>query len=120
MEDFLAGGLPDDRRQALRLPTEMVRVNVVNDAAGSHPGVIVNISRIGVRFRTTFCFPCGSYVTLNPPLGTDLQPVHVRLVRQRVVGDREDGTTVFEYGSEIVPQTGARRHAWFLTLRKAA
>jgi len=109
---------PEDRRNALRQPSKEMVFAVEHSEYGTHPCVLLDVSRTGVRYRSSFCFPCGSIVTLHPPVGAQIAQTEAQIMRQSVMD--VDGVMYFEYGVRFTTELGASRHTWFLHLRQNA
>ncbi len=105
----------EDRRNALRQSTRPKAIMMIDDENAEHAGVLVDVSRTGLRIRTRACLPCGSDVIVMPPSHYALQPVRARIMRQ-AVRDGDEGE-LFELGMLFGKDSGSNRHAWFLELR---
>jgi hypothetical protein len=110
--------LLQDRRWALRQPTGEIPLIVEHHQLGRHEGIVLDVSRKGLRFRADFCFPCGSMILLHPPAGSDLRAVRGRIMREQLV--ERNGEMVFECGVQYTDEAEIRRHTWFLKLRESA
>ncbi len=107
-----------ERREAPRDPTRTKAVMLVHDKLGEHAGILGDVSRVGMKIRSRFCFPCGSEVTIMPPSNEILilPCARVQIVRQNLKDDC--GDQVFDYGLRFVQRNDPARHAWFLALRQ--
>jgi len=108
---------PDDRRDSLRQPAmNVVEIEVELIGGEHHTAEIVDVSRTGLRLRSTYCFRCGSIVTLKPPTGSDLPACRAQIMRQIML--KNQGPENFEYGFQFLDMETGERHSWFLRLRR--
>jgi len=106
----------DDRRDALRQSIYNLTVRVDTGAETSQEGLLLDVSRTGLRFRTVKNIPCGSSVIVHPPVGVDLAPISATVLRVKVV-EGHDGSS-FECGVRFEDAEELRRHNWWLQLRR--
>ena len=110
-----SGVAVDDRRASLRQPTRPKAIMMLDSAGDEHAGVLVDVSRTGMRIRTRASLPCGSDVVVMPPSHYPLQPVRARIMRQ-AMRDEDEGELI-EIGLHFGSDAGNDRHAWYLALR---
>jgi hypothetical protein len=108
---------PEERRDALRQPAGEWRFAIDHPQFGRHDGMILDVSRSGIRFSSGTCFPCGAIVTLFAPAETGLCTCTAKLVRVRML-DFADDNGGFEYGARFLDPVGTKRHTWYLQLRR--
>jgi hypothetical protein len=116
MEHFW--NLQEDRRRALRQDVTQHPVTIEHLQYGKHLGVIIDVSRLGLRLQSTFCFPSGCDLLIHPPTGYEIGAIQGRVVRQDILIQR--GIALYEYGIQFIPETDELRHRWFLSFRPAA
>ncbi|HEV2472541.1 MAG TPA: PilZ domain-containing protein [Chthonomonadales bacterium] len=105
----------DDRRVNLRQYTGDFSIVIQDSDSRKHRAELVDISRGGVRFRTSCDLVPGSTVLLYPPEGAGLSPCAVRVVRSFATrNEQKDGQ---EYGGQFPEGQDFTRHDWFLRLR---
>ncbi len=107
-----------ERRGAIRQDTGAVPV-IVRDSEGvEHRAVLVNVSRNGLRIGVAAGLPRGSEVLVTPAAESGLRPIRAKVVREELRPSDDDLRAV--YGLKFTDAAEIRRHAWWLTLRKAA
>lgn len=114
--------------EALMEPLEERRVGPREDskqktvmmhyAMSQHSGIILNISRNGLRLRSRNFFPCGQEIGITAPAHTELAQTTARIVRQQLI--EVDGEEFYEYGVRYTEAAYDTRHSWYLVLRKSA
>src|SRR5215470_6452967 len=97
----------DDRRTSLRQPTRPKAIMMIDSAGMEHAGVLVDVSRTGLRIRTRACLPCGSDVIVMPPSHYALQPVGARIMRE--IMREEDEGELIELGLHFASEAGTQR-----------
>jgi hypothetical protein len=103
-----------EQRQSLRQIARRTAVRIEHATLGWQEGVIKDMSRKGMRFRTTFFFPCGSEITVHPPADSGLPTLSGRIMRQIIVPGRQDD--LFEYGVHLSDGSLPDGHRWYLKL----
>src|SRR5258707_15870619 len=88
-----------EMRQSLRQIARRTTVRIEHATLGWQEGVIKDMSRKGMRFRTAFFFPCGARITVHPPADSGLPALSGRVMRQIIVSGRQDD--LFEYGVHL-------------------
>ncbi len=106
----------EDRRDALRQSIYNMTVKIDTDPNTSQDGLLLDVSRTGLRFRTLKNIPCGSSLVVHPPAGVDLPAISATVLRVKVV-DGHDGSS-FECGVRFEDAEELRRHNWWLQLRR--
>ena len=106
---------PDEKRESLRQPP-MAGVAVMVEMPGGdfQRAELVEVSRTGLRLRTTQRWAADSIVTVGSPAGLNLPRCTARVIREI----SEPGTDAwFDYGLTFVDTAAEDRNAWFLQLR---
>lgn len=109
--------IPDDRREALRQASVLIDLEIEYDGAAMDHGVLMDVSRTGVRFRSIRKYGNNRLVLLHPPVNSGLNTAQVNIVRVRDL--EQPDCIVYEYGARFMEDTSIHRHAWFLTLRQS-
>jgi hypothetical protein len=110
------GPLPEDRRDALRLPAGFTGdVETETDEGVVLKAQLVDVSRTGLRLRLTRPLEPGATLTVCAPSFEALVPCRVEVVRETQSNDPEGW---HEYGMRFLDHESGGRHSWFLTLRK--
>lgn len=107
-----------DRRNGLRQMSVPVEIDVESADCARHRATLVDVSRSGVRLRCEAQLGLGTEVWLVGPPDTGLAPVRARIVRRTEPTDAPPRE--FDYGAAFADPLSEDRHAWFLTLRRAA
>lgn len=92
----------------------MVGDGLAHDAAAT----LFDVSRLGLRFRSRSCVPCGTEIAIDPPSQSELAPIMAEIVWQRIVPCGTD--EIYEYGVRFKQLEDEQRHQWFLLLRNKA
>jgi hypothetical protein len=94
-----------------------VAVTLADESGNTCSAVMQDISRGGCSVVCEREFPQFSVITLAPPPTSGLSPVQMRVMRITALAE---GSGMFEIGLQHVDSRAEHRHAWFLSLYKAA
>jgi hypothetical protein len=107
---------PEDKRTGLRQqPADRVAALIELPGDEFVRAEIVEVSRTGLRFKTTLPLAGDTVLTVWPPAGSGLPKAAAKVVRE--ISEGGEGQTCFEYGLAYVDTPTEDRNAWFLKLR---
>ncbi len=101
-----------DQRKGLRQMPRRTPLLIEHPNHDKIEVIMVDLSRKGMRLRSTQNLHCGDTMTVLPPEGVDLAPLAIRIVRVQITGNME--SPVFEYGVHLTEPSREAGHAWFL------
>ncbi|MCC6728343.1 MAG: PilZ domain-containing protein [Chthonomonadales bacterium] len=108
---------PEDRRTALRQDAALPAVRIEHESDACE-GLLIDISRTGVRLRAPHNLACGARIVISAPESAHLPPLAGEIVRRTVLNAA--GRLEFEYGVLYEGPLDRARHVWFLAMRRAA
>ena len=101
-----------ENRRALRQMARKVVLWGATDDDTRFQSTLHDLSRRGLRIRSTTNIPCGQVITLDGEPGADLGAIQCRVVRVRVIDTEE--RPHFEYGLHLVEESRDHGYRWFL------